>query len=746
MHMLTTVQSLPADLLEGLVTRDMVPEVATSRRGFLKASAIASAGLIIATYLPFAGKAQAASLNDPPMPNAFVKVGHDSSVTVIVKHLDKGQGVTTGFATIVAEEMDAAWSQMTTAFAPADAKLYNNLFFGAIQGTGGSTSTANSWMQLRKAGAAARTMLVAAAAKAWNVPAGEITIKDGVIAHGSKSGHFGEFAAAAAKLPVPADVKLKDPKDFKLIGTHVPRLDSVIKTTGKAIYSIDIRRPGMKTASLLHPSRFGATVKSVNDADARKIAGVIDVVTIPQGVAVIAENTWAARQGQEALKVEWDDSKAEKRSSDAMFADYKKLAEQPGVVAFKAGDTDAALAKAAKVVDAEFQFPYLAHAPMEPLNCVIEKKADGTCEIWAGSQFQTIEQMTVAQVLGLKPEQVTINTVWAGGSFGRRATPNGDYFGEAAEILKATGGKYPVHLLYSREDDIRGGRYRPMFYHAVKAGLDDKGNLIAWQHRLVGQSFMFGTALEPFVVKDGVDATAVEGVADMPYAIPNLHADWQRTESPITTLWWRSVGHTHTAQAVEVMMDEIAHAAGQDPVAYRLALLKDHPRHAAVLQLAADKAGWSGDKLPAGKGRGIAVHESFSSYVAMVAEVTVAADGSVKVDRVVAAVDCGVAVNPDVIAAQVEGGIGYALGTALRDKITFTDGVVDQANFDTYEPLRISDMPKVEVHIVTSNEAPTGIGEPGVPPTAPAVSNAIFAATGKRLRSLPFDFSSLKSS
>ncbi|HVI89283.1 MAG TPA: xanthine dehydrogenase family protein molybdopterin-binding subunit [Dongiaceae bacterium] len=745
--MLTSVQSLPADLLAGLVTRDMVPEVATSRRGFLKGTAIASTALIIATYLPFAGKAQAATPNDPPMPNAFVKIDADSTVTVIIKHLDKGQGVTTGLATIVAEELDAAWSQMTTAFAPADAKLYNNLFFGPVQGTGGSTSTANSWMQLRKAGAAARAMLVAAAAKAWNVPANEITVKEGVIAHASgKTGHFGDFAAAAAQLPVPTEVKLKDPKDFKLIGTHVPRLDSVIKTTGKAIYAIDIRRPGMKTASLLHPPHFGSTVKSVNDADARKVPGVIDVVTIPQGVAVIAENTWAARQGQAALKVDWDDSKAERRSTDAMFADYKKLAAQPGVVAFKAGDTDAVLAKAAKVVEAEFQFPYLAHAPMEPLNCVIERNADGSCVVWAGSQFQTVEQATVAAVLGLKPEQVTINTIWAGGSFGRRATPNGDYFGEAAAILKATGGKYPVHLLYSREDDIRGGRYRPMFYHAIKIGLDDKGNLVAWQHRLVGQSFMFGTLFEGFAVKDGVDSTAVEGAADMPYAIPNVKVDWQRTESPITTLWWRSVGHTHTAQAVEVMMDDVAHAAGQDPVAYRLAMLKDHPRHAAVLKLAADKAGWSQGKLPAGKGRGIAVHESFGSYVALVSEVTVSKDGSVKVDRVVAAVDCGIAVNPDVIAAQVEGGVGYALGAALRDKITFTDGVVDQANFDTYEPLRMSDMPKVEVHIVPSAEAPTGIGEPGVPPLAPSVSNAVFAATGKRLRSLPFDFTSLKSS
>jgi isoquinoline 1-oxidoreductase beta subunit len=381
---------------------------------------------------------------------------------------------------------------------------------------------------------------------------------------------------------------------------------------------------------------------------------------------------------------------------------------------------------------------------MEPLNCVIEMKPDGTAEVWAGAQLQTVEQAVVAGNLGLKPEQVTLNTIWAGGSFGRRATPNADYFGEAAAIVRATGGKYPVHLVYTREDDIKGGRYRPMFFHKVRAGLDAQGRLIAWQHRLVGQSFIFGSPFEGLIGKNGVDGTAVEGAADLPYAIPNVLVDWHRAKSPVTTLWWRSVGHTHTAQAVEVMMDEIVHAAGADPVAFRLAMLADKPRHAGVLKLAAEKAGWSTGKLGAGRGRGVAVHESFNSDVAMVAEVTVPKAGEVKVDRVVAAVDCGIAVNPDVIRAQVEGGVGYALGAALRNKITLKDGVVEQANFDTYEPLRMSDMPVVEVYIVPSAEAPTGIGEPGVPPVAPAVANAIFAATGERLRSLPFDLSSLK--
>ncbi|MET1026326.1 MAG: xanthine dehydrogenase family protein molybdopterin-binding subunit [Dongiaceae bacterium] len=718
----------------------------SSRRAFLKVSGAAAGALVIGLYLPGLRGAQAASLNDPPAPNAFVRIAPDSSVTVIIKHLDMGQGVTTGLTTIVAEELDADWGQMHAEFAPADVNRYANLFFG-IQGTGGSTAVANSWMQLRNAGAAARHMLVAAAAEEWKVAPAEITVKKGVISHGSgKTGAFGDFAAKAAALPVPQKVTLKDPKHFTLIGQRIPRLDSLDKTTGKAIYALDIRRPNMKTAVLMHPPRFGGTVGKVDDAAARKVPGVVDVVTVPQGVAVIAENTWAAFQGREALKVEWDDSKAESRSTADMINDYKAQAANLGAVAFKKGNAEKAMTGAAKTVEAEYVFPYLAHAPMEPLNCVLEMKADGTVECWAGSQFQTVEQMTVATTFGLKPEQVKINTVWAGGSFGRRATPNADYFGEAAAILKATGGKYPVHLVYSREDDIRGGRYRPMFYHKMRAGLDKDGKLIAWEHRLVGQSFMIDSPFEKMMVKDGVDATAVEGAADLPYAkaIPAVQVDWHHVKSPITTLWWRSVGHTHTAQAVEVMMDELAHEAGKDPVAFRLAMLKDHPRHAAVLKLAAEKAGWGKGKLPAGSGRGIAVHESFNTYVALVAEVTAGKDGSVKVNRIVAAVDCGIAVNPDVIKAQVEGGVGYGLGAALHDQITFTKGEVDQANFDTYEPLRGSDMPAVEVHIVPSNEAPTGIGEPAVPPVAPSVSNAIFAATGKRLRSLPFDLQSLK--
>ena len=719
----------------------------SSRRDLLRGTGALVLGVTLtrgrafAETAPGGGKAVAATAGSPSEPNAFVRVSPDNTVTVIVKHLDMGQGNTTGLPTLVAEELDADWSQMRFEFAPADAKLYANLAFG-VQGTGGSTAVANSWDQLRKAGASARAMLVQAAVDAWKVPADEVEVKKGVLTHKSgKRATFGELAEAASHEPVPTDVKLKDPKDFTLIGTKIHRIDYIVKTDGSAKYALDVRRPNMLTAVMTRPPRFGAGLKSVDDKAARAVKGVVDVVTVPQGVAVLAENTYAARKGRDALQITWDD-KGETRSSATMLADYRKAAQTQGAVAAKKGTAEDALRSSGKVVEAEFTFPFLAHAPMEPLNCTVEKAADGSYDFFAGSQFQTIEQAVAAKWLGTTPDKVRIHTMWAGGSFGRRATPDADYFGEAAAIMTKTDGKRPVHLVYTREDEMKGGRYRPMFTHHIRAALDPKGGIAAWQHRLVGASFMKGTAFAPVMVKNGVDSTAVEGVSDMPYAIPNLLVDWHDAPTPITTLWWRSVGHSHTAQAVEVMVDELAHAAGQDPVAFRLALLKDHPRHMGVLKLAAEKAPL-GEKLGAGRGRGVAVHESFNTYVAMIADVTVN-EADVKVDRVVVAVDCGIAVNPDVIKAQMEGGVGYGLGAALRNQITFKNGEVEQANFDTYLPLRMSDMPVVEVYIVPSGEKPTGVGEPGVPPVAPAVSNAVFAATGKRLRSLPFDFDSLK--
>ncbi|OYQ33859.1 twin-arginine translocation pathway signal protein [Niveispirillum lacus] len=727
-----------------------VAEPAPSRRTFLKGT---GGALIISATVPlgsFAAEAAGPAIIGPadPRPNVFVRVAKDNSVTVLVKHLDKGQGIMTGLTTIVAEELDADWSQMRGEHAPADSKLYGNHFFG-IQGTGGSTAVANSWDELRMAGAAARLMLVNAAAAEWKVPADQISVSRGVVSHkpSGKSATFGQLAEAASKQPIPTKVTLKNPDQYSLIGNEtLHRLDHVSKTNGTAIFAMDVRRPNQVTAVLARSPRFGGTVKSVDDQAARAIPGVIDVLTLPVGVAVVAKNTWAAIKGREALSIQWDDTNAEKRGTDQMLAAYRAQAKKPGTSAARKGDTATAFKSATKVIEAEYSFPYLAHAPMEPLNATLEIKDDGGAEIWAGSQFQGIEQPVVAGILGTTPDKVKINTLWAGGSFGRRATTNADYIAETALIAKALaakGMKVPVHLVWTREDDIQGGCYRPLVVHRVKGGLDKSGNLIAWEQSIVTQSFMAGTPFEPAVVKNGVDATAVEGAADMAYSVPNMAVDYHQMASPVTTLWWRSVGHTHTAYAKEAFIEELAVAAGKDGVAFRLALLGDkHPRLSGVLKLAAEKAEWSKPLAPAPDGskraRGVAVHESFQSFVAHVAEVTVAKDGKIKVDRVIVAVDCGQAVNPDVIKAQIEGGTGFGIGHALRDQITLTDGLVDQNNFDGYEPMRLSDMPEVEVHIVRSSARPTGVGEPGVPTAAPAVANAVFRATGQKLHDLPF--------
>ncbi|WP_018260873.1 xanthine dehydrogenase family protein molybdopterin-binding subunit [Methylobacterium sp. WSM2598] len=732
---------------------------APSRRAFLAGAATAGTALVVGFHLGSSGARAEAAGPDlskvPAKPNAFVRIAADDSVTVVIKHLDMGQGNTTGLATILADELDADWAQVRTAFAPADASLYNNLAFGPIQGTGGSTAVANSWIQLRKAGAAARAMLVSAAAAAWQVPAAEITVQKGVIRHAAsgKEARFGAFAAAAAAQPVPETPRLKEPGEWTLIGTKLPRLDSAAKTDGSAVYALDIRRPNQLTAVVARPPRFGAALRSLDDAAARKVAGVVDVVRIPMGVAVVARDTWSAMKGREALRITWDDAGADRRSSEQQLAEYKALAAKPGLVAARQGDAAGGIKGAAKVLEAEFAFPFLAHAPMEVLNATIEKAADGTYLIHAGSQFQTIEQVVAAQILGTTPDRIRINTVWAGGSFGRRATTSADYIAEAGAILKATGEGRPIHLVWTREDDITGGYYRPAAYHRIRAGLDAAGAITGWEHTLVGKSILIGTPMEAMLVKDGVDATTVEGAADTPYALPAYRFEVHNVRDAVPVLWWRSVGHSHTAQAMEVFIDELAHAAGKDPVAYRLGLLQKAPRLSGALRLAAEKAGWSerqekpGQAKPGqakpGQGLGVAAHESFGSYVAMVADVTAEA-GKVKVNRIVAAVDVGVPVNPDVIRAQVEGAVGFALSSVLRNRITFRDGVVQETNFDAYEPTRMSEMPRVEVHIVPSREAPTGIGEPGVPTLAPAIANAIFAATGQRLRSLPLDLAALR--
>ena len=722
-----------------------------SRRVFLKASAAAGAGLSLGIYFGDAaaqmsgpGKTVGAAATGSFEPNAFLRIGKDNTVTVVVKHLEMGQGVYTGLPTLIAEELDAAWRQVRVEGAPADASRYNNLMWGKAQGTGGSTAIANSFDQYRQAGAAARAMLVAAAAEQWKVPADSVQVKNGVVSHaGGRKASFGELAAAASRQPVPTAVKVKDAKDFVYIGKSVPRTDSKAKSSGTARFTQDVKLPDMLTAVVAHPPRFGQKLAKFDSASVN-VPGVRYVVEIPTGVAIIATSFWAAKKGRDALKVEWDDTTGFKGSSDAMMAEYRKLAEEPGAKARNDGDAQKAIEGAAKKLDATFEFPYLAHAAMEPMNCVVKLTQEG-CEVWNGEQFQTGDQFAIGKMTGLKPEQIRLNMLYAGGSFGRRASSMSDYVLEAVSIAVALirGGKpgIPVKMVWTREDDMAGGYYRPMYLHAVKAGLDGSGNIVGWQHRIVGQSILTGTAFESMMVKDGIDLTSVEGASTLPYAIPHLAVELHSPKQGVPVLWWRSVGSTHTAFSTETFIDELAVAAGRDPVEFRRALLTKHPRHLAALELAASGAEW-GKPLPAGKagdkrGRGVAVHESFGTVVAQVAEITIDSDNKLHVDRVVCAVDCGIAVNPDIVRAQMEGGIGFGLTAALYGKITLKDGVVEQSNFHNYQLLRINEMPAVEVHIVPSTAKPSGVGEPAVPVIAPAVANALAAATGKRLRTLP---------
>jgi isoquinoline 1-oxidoreductase beta subunit len=715
-----------------------------TRRDFLKSAGTVGAMALTIGFEWSGSTRRALAVGPAPAanaaftPNAFLRVGADNSVTVIAKHVEMGQGAYTGIATIVAEELDADWAQIRVESAPADAKRYANFTFGTMQGTGGSSAMANSWMQLREAGAKARAMLLAAAAKEWKVPVADLTVEQGVIYHAAskRQAHFGALVKTAATQPVPDKVQLKDPKDFKLIGHPAPRVDAAAKSDGTAQFTLDVVLPGMLVALLKRPPLFGATVKSFDAAAASAVPGVVKVVEVPRGVAVVAKSFWAAKQGRDALTVEWDDSKAEKRSSAALMDEYRRLADQPAVSARKDGDALQAIKDAKRKVSASYEFPYLAHAPMEPLDAVVKLSAT-SCEIWAGDQFQTVDQANAAHTAGLDPQQVSIHTLYAGGSFGRRANPGSDYIVEAVSIAKAFGADgTPIKLQWTREDDIHGGLYRPMYFHKLEAGLNAEGELTGWRHVIVGQSIVAGT---PFagLIKDGIDGTSVEGAANVAYAIPNVAVDLSTTTTGVPVLWWRVVGSSHTTYAVEAFIDEVAHAAGEDGFTFRRKLLDQHPRMKAVLELAAEKADWR-TPLPAGKGRGIAVAEAFKTYVAQVAEVSVGKDGQVKVDRVVCAVDCGTPINPDIIAAQMEGGIGFGLGAVQFGAITLKDGRVEQDNFNRYRVLRINEMPKVEVHIVPSTEAPTGVGEPGVAPLGPAVANAIFAATGKRSYVLPF--------
>ncbi|MDA8019187.1 MAG: xanthine dehydrogenase family protein molybdopterin-binding subunit [Thermoanaerobaculia bacterium] len=711
-----------------------------SRRQVLLGGLTLGTGLVLGFRLPRPARAETidATANATGTPiNAFLQISPDNAVTVVSKHIELGQGSYSGLATILAEELDADWDQVRVISAPAEIPTYANTALGA-QVTGGSTAMANSWAQLREAGASARAMLIAAAAERWSVEASEFRTERGMVHHpgSGRKASFGELANEAAEQPPPEKPQLKNPKNFELIGKKkLPRVDVPAKTDGTATFTLDL--PAEITAVLARPPRFGGQVKSFDASGTKKVRGVVDVIQTPVGVAVLAKSFWAAKKGRDALEVEWDDSQAEMRGSEDLFGEFEPMLAKPGMAAREDGDVDKALAGATKTVEAKYFTPYLAHAPMETMDCVIHYTGD-SCALSCGSQAQTIDQGAVAQVLGLDPSKVSIATQLAGGSFGRRATLNADVAVEASLIAKISERKVPIKLVWTREDDLRGGRYRPLFVQRLRGGLDANGQIVAWDHRLVGQSFILGTPFESAVAPDGLDRTSVEGAATLPYGIDNLRVGLQSPKVGITSLWWRSVGHTHTAFSTETFLDDLARESNRDPVDLRVELLGDrHPRLRKVLEVAADKGRW-GTPLPDGVARGIALHESFSTYVCQVVEVRRGRRGLPEVDRVTCAVDCGIAINPDNVKAQMEGGIGFGLGTALYNEVVVEKGIPQVSNFNDYRVLRIHEMPKVDVHVVSSGESPTGVGEPGVPPIAPAVANAWKALTGHSVRRLPF--------
>jgi len=703
-----------------------------SRRAFLKVGTAACGGLLVGVQLPAARGSAAATAVADWAPNAFVRIAADGRVTVMINKAEMGQGISTSLTMVVAEELDADWSRIAFEFAPADL-VYAHPGYG-IQMTGGSTSTMGMTEPMRQAGATARTMLVAAAAKQWKVPVDECRTENGAVVHdkSSRRTNYGDLVAIAAKLPVPDKVPLKARSQFALIGKPTRRLDSEAKVRGTAQFALDVYVPGMLTAVVAHPPTFGGKAKKIDALAARAVKGVKDVIDVGSGVAVIADGFWAAKRGRDALVVEWDLGPNAALSSEGLRDAYRALSRKPGLVATKVGDAAGVKVKAAKNLEVDYELPFLAHAPMEPLNCVVAPNAGGA-EIWAGTQFQTVDQAAAAAVFGVAPEKVKLNTTFLGGGFGRRANPASDYIVEACKIAKAKNA--PIKLVWTREDDMRSGYYRPLWHSRIGASIDARNNVIGWSHTIVGQSFIVGTPFEKFIVKDGIDGTSIEGAADMPYAIPNVQVELHTTQNAVPTLWWRSVGHSHTAFVVESFLDELAHATKQDPLELRRSLLVAKKAHLGVLDLAAEKAGY-GKALPSGHAHGIAVHFSFNTFVAMVAEVSME-DGWPKVHRVTVAVDCGTTINPDTVKAQLEGAVGFGLTTALYSEIELAEGRVVQSNFHDYPLLRMNEMPAVDVHLVASEAAPTGVGEPGVPPVAPALCNAIFRLTGKRVRSLP---------
>jgi isoquinoline 1-oxidoreductase beta subunit len=701
-----------------------------SRRDFLKTAAV-SGGIVLGFRLPAAATGQVPVGAAPEfVPNAFIRIGRNNVVTILVNKAEMGQGITTALPMLIAEELEVELARVRVVSAPVDA-AYAHPQLG-MQFTGGSTSVASEWERLRKAGATAREMLLAAAAETWKVDRASLRAEKGrVLGPGKRPLTYGQLVDTARTMPVPPDAPLKDPSQFRIIGKPTLRLDSREKVTGAALFGLDAHVPGMLTALVARPPVFGARVRTLDAARARGVRGVTLVVEVPSGVAVVADSFWSAKKGRDALQITWDEGAGAGVDTASMQAEYGRLGQTAGRPARLEGDVAVAMARAATRVSAEYSVPYLAHAPMEPLNCLVALTGD-RCDIWTGTQFHTVDRANAARAAGLRPEQVHIHTLYLGGGFGRRASPFSDFVVEAVHVAQAA--RAPVQVVWTREDDIRGGYYRPMWHSAMSAGLDAGGTPVAWKHTIVGQSVLEDTPLAA-LVKDGIDATSVEGAADLPYAIDSSAVELHSTQSVVPVLWWRSVGHTHTGFVVESFIDELAHAAGQDPYQYRRALLAGQPRHLGVLDLAAQKAGW-GRPLPRGRARGIAVHASFGSWCSQVVEVSIQSR-TIQVHRVVCAVDCGLAVNPTTIRAQMEGGIVFGLSAALYGQITLERGRVQQSNFHDYPVLRMEAMPVIEVHIVPSTAPPSGIGEPGTPLMAAALCNALFGLTGRRIRSLP---------
>ncbi|HWP34098.1 MAG TPA: xanthine dehydrogenase family protein molybdopterin-binding subunit [Thermodesulfobacteriota bacterium] len=701
---------------------------AISRRTLLKGGAAVGAGLAIGFSVPL-GRRAARAATGVFAPNAWVRIDREGIVTIINPQSEMGQGTFTSMAMIVADELEADWGAVRVEQGPAD-PVYGNPNAGGAQFTAGSRSIRDLITVWRRAGAAAREMLKAAAAQEWGVPVAEVEAEQGAVYHrptGRKL-TYAQLVDKAAALPVPQNPPLKRRDQFKLIGKGVPRLDTPDKVTGRAIYGIDVKVPGMLVATVERCPVFGGRVATFDATRARAIKGVRHVVQISSGVAVVADDYWTAKRGRDALVVVWDEGPNARLDSAAISQGYAALAQQPGLVARREGDALKALGEASRTLEAVYEVPFLAHATMEPQNCTAHVRPDG-CDIWVPTQNQTATQQEAMRLTGLPREKVRVHTTMLGGGFGRRGEV--DFVTEAVELSKAVGA--PVKVIWSREDDIRHDFYRPATYNVFRAALDPQGRPLAWFHRIVGPGILIQKGR---AAPNSVDRAAVEGAANIPYDIPNLQVEFHHKDFGVPVGFWRSVGASQNAFITESFVDELAHAAGQDPFEYRRALLGKSPRHKGVLELAADRAGW-GSRLPAGRYRGIAVAFSYGSWAAEVAEVSVARDGSVRVHRVVCAIDCGLAVNPDQIRAQMEGGIVWALTAALKGEITIAGGRVRQSNFHDYPMLRINEMPVIEVHIMPSEEPPGGVGEPGVPPLAPAVANAVFAATGVRIRRLP---------